>query len=85
MGRETRPTRPRDSNLAGPPVFCGFSFCDILVWHGYSTVFSPHVYPMNPAWLGGKMPKDMYTHEHPDGPKLRARVSKTFDEDDEEP
>jgi cytochrome b subunit of formate dehydrogenase len=57
----------------------------ILVWHGYSTVFSPHVYPMNPAWLGGKMPKDMYTHEHPDGPKLRARVSKTFDEDDEEP
>jgi hypothetical protein len=40
---------------------------------------------MNPAWLGGKMPKDMYTHEHPDGPKLRARVSKTFDEDEEEP
>ncbi len=38
----------------------------ILIWHLYSTVFSPHVYPMNPSWLTGKMPKDMYEHEHPD-------------------
>jgi cytochrome b subunit of formate dehydrogenase len=38
----------------------------ILIWHMYSTVFSPHVYPMNPSWLTGKMPRDMYVHEHPD-------------------
>jgi cytochrome b subunit of formate dehydrogenase len=56
----------------------------ILVWHGYSVLFSPHVYPMNPAWLSGTMPKDMYTHEHPEGPRLRSRVKKTFDEEEEE-
>lgn len=38
----------------------------ILVWHMYATVFSPHVYPMNPSWLTGKMPADMFQHEHPD-------------------
>jgi formate dehydrogenase gamma subunit len=37
----------------------------ILVWHLYSTVFSPSVYPMNPSWITGKMPEDMYRHEHP--------------------
>jgi len=36
----------------------------ILVWHLYSTVFSPSVYPMNPSWLDGKMPDAMYRHEH---------------------
>jgi cytochrome b subunit of formate dehydrogenase len=46
----------------------------ILVWHGYSTVLSPHVYPMNPAWVTGKMPRDMYTHEHPAAPRLKARI-----------
>ena len=38
----------------------------ILIWHLYSTVFSPHVYPMNPSWLTGKMPRDMFEHEHAD-------------------
>jgi cytochrome b subunit of formate dehydrogenase len=38
----------------------------ILIWHMYSTVFNPHVYPMNPSWLTGKMPADMFEHEHPD-------------------
>lgn len=37
----------------------------ILVWHLYSTVFNPHVYPMNPSWITGKMPRDMFVHEHP--------------------
>ena len=40
----------------------------ILVWHVYATVFSPSVYPMNPAWWAGKMPKDLYDEEHPEGP-----------------
>jgi cytochrome b subunit of formate dehydrogenase len=37
----------------------------ILVWHMYSVVFHPHVYPMNPSWITGHMPEDMYKHEHP--------------------
>jgi cytochrome b subunit of formate dehydrogenase len=38
----------------------------IAVWHLYSTVFNPHVYPMNPSWLTGTMPEEMYRHEHPE-------------------
>lgn len=43
----------------------------IFVWHLYSTIFSPHVYPMNPSWLTGKMPLEWYQHEHPDDPILQ--------------
>ena len=56
----------------------------ILVWHGYSTVFGPHVYPMNPAWLTGRMPKEMYLHEHPDGPRLKGFVHRRLYEEEEE-
>jgi formate dehydrogenase gamma subunit len=38
----------------------------ILVWHMYSTVFNPEVYPMNPSWITGNMPDEMYRHEHPE-------------------
>ncbi|MEE8479072.1 MAG: cytochrome b/b6 domain-containing protein, partial [Candidatus Neomarinimicrobiota bacterium] len=38
----------------------------IGVWHLYSTLFNPHVYPMNTSWLTGKMPEDMYKQEHPE-------------------
>jgi cytochrome b subunit of formate dehydrogenase len=37
----------------------------ILVWHLYSVIFSPEVYPMNPSWLTGHMPEDMYRESHP--------------------
>ncbi|MEE9167301.1 MAG: cytochrome b/b6 domain-containing protein [Candidatus Neomarinimicrobiota bacterium] len=37
----------------------------VFVWHLWSTVFNPHVYPMNPSWMTGRMPEDMYAHEHP--------------------
>ncbi|NOR14581.1 MAG: hypothetical protein GQ544_02640 [Candidatus Aminicenantes bacterium] len=37
----------------------------ILIWHLYATLFNPAVYPMNPSWLTGKMPRDMHKHEHP--------------------
>jgi hypothetical protein len=37
----------------------------ILIWHLYSTVLNPKVYPMNPAWLTGKMPLEQFRHEHP--------------------
>ncbi len=43
----------------------------VLIWHMYSTVFSPAVYPMNPSWYTGKMPEDMYRHEHPADPILQ--------------
>jgi len=56
----------------------------ILVWHGYSTIVSPEVYPMNPAWLNGRMPKEMYTHEHPDGPKLKAFIHRKLYEEEEQ-
>ena len=36
----------------------------ILVWHMYSTVLSPGVYPGNPSWITGTMPEAMYRHEH---------------------
>ncbi len=42
----------------------------ILIWHMYSTVFSPNVYPMNPSWYTGKMPLEWYKHEHPADPML---------------
>jgi cytochrome b subunit of formate dehydrogenase len=38
----------------------------ILVWHAYATVLNPKVYPMNPSWLTGRMPEEMYRHEHPE-------------------
>ena len=41
------------------------AFLAILVWHMYGVVFNPHVYPMNPSWLTGKMPRDMFETEHP--------------------
>ena len=54
----------------------------ILVWHLYSTVFSPAVYPMNPAWINGKMPLDFYQHEHPDDPALAEYLSSEVSNDD---
>jgi cytochrome b subunit of formate dehydrogenase len=45
----------------------------ILIWHMYSTVFSPSVYPMNPSWIDGKMPLDVYIHEHCEDPTVNAQ------------
>ena len=42
----------------------------ILIWHFYSTIFNPPVYPNNPSWYTGKMPVEMYREEHPDDPIL---------------
>ncbi|HEY1984039.1 MAG TPA: cytochrome b/b6 domain-containing protein [Terracidiphilus sp.] len=36
----------------------------IVVWHFYQVFFDPDVYPMNGAWLDGKMPVDHYKEEH---------------------
>jgi len=37
----------------------------ILVWHLYYVIFNPDVYPMNWAWLTGKISETMMRHEHP--------------------
>ena|SRR5476649_1757618 len=37
----------------------------ILVWHFYHVIFDPDVYPMNWAWLDGKMSKEQFEEEHP--------------------
>jgi formate dehydrogenase gamma subunit len=36
----------------------------ILVWHLYSAIFNPDVYPMNWTWLTGRISEDMLRHEH---------------------
>jgi len=41
------------------------AFLAIVVWHMYGVMFNPEVYPMNPSWITGKMPEDMFKHEHP--------------------
>jgi cytochrome b subunit of formate dehydrogenase len=47
----------------------------IVVWHFYSTIFNPPVYPNNPSWYTGSMPVDMYRREHPDDPALAAAAA----------
>jgi cytochrome b subunit of formate dehydrogenase len=48
----------------------------ILIWHFYSTIFNPPIYPNNPSWYTGKMPIQMYRDEHPDDPILKGIDSK---------
>ncbi len=55
----------------------------ILIWHMYATVFSPEVYPMNPSWLTGKMPRDMFEHEHPDAEVEEVNASDKKGEESE--
>jgi cytochrome b subunit of formate dehydrogenase len=37
----------------------------IVVWHFYFVIFSPNVYPMNTAWLTGKISEEEMAEEHP--------------------
>ena len=47
----------------------------ILVWHLYSTIFNPPVYPNNPSWYTGTMPLSMYRDEHPEDPVLAEMMA----------
>jgi len=38
----------------------------ILLWHFYMVIFDPLVYPMDTAWLDGKVPADHYRHSRPE-------------------
>ncbi len=37
----------------------------ILIWHFYLVIFDPAVYPMDTAWLDGKVPADHYRNTRP--------------------
>ena len=37
----------------------------ILIWHSYMVIFDPLVYPMDTAWLDGKVPAEHYRHSRP--------------------
>jgi cytochrome b subunit of formate dehydrogenase len=37
----------------------------ILIWHFYLVIFDPMVYPMDTAWLDGKISADHYKHTRP--------------------
>jgi hypothetical protein len=37
----------------------------ILLWHFYMVIFDPLVYPMDTAWLDGKVSADHYRHTRP--------------------
>jgi formate dehydrogenase gamma subunit len=37
----------------------------ILVWHFFFVIFHPDVYPMNWAWLTGRLSEDYVRHHHP--------------------
>ncbi len=37
----------------------------IIVWHFYFVIFNPDVYPMNLAWLTGRMSEEEMHEEHP--------------------
>lgn len=36
----------------------------IIVWHFYQVIFDPDVYPVNFAFLDGRVSEDLYRHEH---------------------
>lgn len=41
------------------------AFLAIVIWHFYFVIFNPDVYPMNTAWLTGKIPEEQMAEEHP--------------------
>jgi hypothetical protein len=38
----------------------------IIIWHFYMVIFDPMVYPMDTAWINGKVPADHYRHSRPE-------------------
>jgi formate dehydrogenase gamma subunit len=57
----------------------------ILIWHFYLVIFDPMVYPMDTAWLDGKISADHYRHTRPAYYRelRRAGLLETPDESEE--
>lgn len=52
----------------------------IVVWHFYFVLFNPDIYPMNLAWLTGRMSEREMLEEHPlELKRLKAEAEKTDD------
>ena len=41
------------------------AFLAIIIWHLYSVIFSPDVWPMSKVWLTGEMTEEEMEHHHP--------------------
>jgi formate dehydrogenase gamma subunit len=54
----------------------------ILVWHIYFVVFNPETYPMNMAWITGKLSEEEMAAEHP--AELAALKKKAKESDERE-
>jgi cytochrome b subunit of formate dehydrogenase len=53
----------------------------IIIWHFYFVMFNPDVYPMNTAWLTGKITEKEMLHEHPaELRKLKEQEKKNIDD-----
>jgi cytochrome b subunit of formate dehydrogenase len=46
----------------------------ILIWHSYMVIFDPLVYPMDTAWINGKVPADHYRHSRPEYLRVLERA-----------
>jgi formate dehydrogenase gamma subunit len=46
----------------------------ILLWHFYMVIFDPLVYPMDTAWINGKVPADHYRHSRPEYLRVLERA-----------
>ncbi len=59
----------------------------ILIWHFYLVIFDPSVYPMDTAWLDGKIPADHYRHSRPAYYRelVRRGLVETPEEESEKP
>ena len=61
------------------------AFLAIVIWHFYFIIFNPDVYPMNTAWLTGKISEEEMSHEHPkELDRIRAAQAKSADEKSED-
>jgi cytochrome b subunit of formate dehydrogenase len=41
------------------------AFLAIIIWHLYSVIFSPEVWPMSKVWLTGELTEEEMKHHHP--------------------
>ena len=41
------------------------AFLAIIIWHLYSVIFSPEVWPMSKVWLTGELTEEEMQHHHP--------------------
>lgn len=58
----------------------------IIVWHLYGVILDPDAYPMNWAWVDGKMSIEHYEHEHPlDMLAIEKATGPEHDQGDEVP